>query len=70
MILPGGVAPVHRHVSSAIRFVLDGEGAYTAVEGEKAFMAPAICLTANWGRTTTAIRRRSRSLLDVLDFPG
>src|ERR1700704_2120298 len=40
MILPGEVAPVHRHVSSAIRFVLDGEGAYTAVEGEKAFMSP------------------------------
>src|SRR3954468_16403051 len=35
MILPGEVAPAHRHVSSAIRFVLDGQGAYTAVEGEK-----------------------------------
>src|SRR5260370_38511841 len=40
MILPGEVAPVHRHASSAIRFVLDGEGAYTALQGEKAFMAP------------------------------
>ena len=38
MILPGEVAPAHRHVSSAIRFVLDGDGAYTAVEGEKAYM--------------------------------
>src|SRR6516225_2570911 len=28
MILPGEVAPAHRHVSSAIRFVLDGDGAY------------------------------------------
>ena len=37
MILPGEVAPAHRHVSSAIRFVLDGEGAYTAVDGEKAY---------------------------------
>ena len=37
MILPGEVAPAHRHVSSAIRFVLDGEGAYTAVEGEKSY---------------------------------
>jgi len=26
MILPGEVAPAHRHVSSAIRFVLDGDG--------------------------------------------
>src|SRR5262249_10003284 len=40
MSLPGEGAPAHRHVSSAIRFVLDGEGAYTAVEGEKAYMSP------------------------------
>src|SRR3974377_98090 len=49
MILPGEVAPVHRHVASAIRFVLDGEGAYTAVEGEKAFMAPGdFVITPHW----------------------
>src|SRR6202035_3263206 len=30
MILPGEVAPAHRHAAAAIRFVLDGEGAYTA----------------------------------------
>jgi len=48
MILPGEVAPAHRHVSSAIRFVLDGQGAYTAVEGEKAFMSPGdFVITAN-----------------------
>src|SRR5260370_12820733 len=49
MILPGEVAPAHRHVSSAIRFVLDGEGAYTAVEGEKSYMSPGdFVITANW----------------------
>ncbi|HEV3161026.1 MAG TPA: cupin domain-containing protein, partial [Xanthobacteraceae bacterium] len=49
MILPGEVAPAHRHAAAAIRFVLDGEGAYTAVEGEKAFMAPGdFVITANW----------------------
>ena len=35
LILPGEVADAHQHVASAIRFVLEGEGAYTAVEGEK-----------------------------------
>src|SRR5262245_27443231 len=30
LILPGEIAPAHRHTASAIRFVLDGEGAYTA----------------------------------------
>ena len=30
LILPGEIAPAHRHAASAIRFILDGEGAYTA----------------------------------------
>ena len=38
LILPGEIADVHRHSASAIRFVLEGEGAYTAVEGEKSMM--------------------------------
>src|SRR3712207_2059943 len=29
LILPGETAPAHRHTASAIRFVLDGEGAFT-----------------------------------------
>jgi gentisate 1,2-dioxygenase len=71
MILPGEVAPAHRHVSSAIRFVLDGEGAYTAVEGEKAYMSPGdFLITANWaphdhGNTSD----KPMLWLDVLDFP-
>src|SRR5258708_38995856 len=49
MILPNEVAPAHRHVSSAIRFVLDGEGAYTAVEGEKSYRSRGdFVITANW----------------------
>jgi len=49
LILPGEIAEVHRHVSSAIRFVLDGQGAYTAVEGEKTIMSPGdFVITANW----------------------
>jgi gentisate 1,2-dioxygenase len=71
MILPGEVAPAHRHVSSAIRFVLDGEGAYTAVEGEKSYMSPGdFVITANWaphdhGNTSD----KPMLWLDVLDFP-
>ncbi|WP_206244134.1 gentisate 1,2-dioxygenase [Novosphingobium terrae] len=40
MILPGEVAPCHRHSQCALRFVIEGEGAYTAVDGEKAIMHP------------------------------
>jgi gentisate 1,2-dioxygenase len=40
LILPGEVAPAHRHTQSALRFVVDGEGAYTAVDGERVTMSP------------------------------
>ncbi len=35
---PGEHAPVHRHTPSASRMLLEGEGAYTTVEGEKCTM--------------------------------
>ena len=38
LILPGEAAPVHRHTQSALRFVMQGSGAFTAVNGEKAMM--------------------------------
>ena len=38
LVLPGEVAPAHRHTQSALRFVLEGEGAHTAVNGEKTIM--------------------------------
>jgi gentisate 1,2-dioxygenase len=72
MIMPGEIAPAHRHVSSAIRFVLDGEGAYTAVEGEKAFMAPGdFVITANWAPHDHGNPSKKPMLwLDVLDVPA
>ena len=38
IILPGEIAPAHRHVASAFRFIIEGAGAYTAVAGEKTTM--------------------------------
>ena len=35
LILPGEVAPAHRHTPTAVRFVIEGEGGYTTVNGEK-----------------------------------
>ena len=72
MIMPGEIAPAHRHVSSAIRFVLDGEGAYTAVEGEKAFMSPGdFVITANWAPHDHGNPSDKPMLwLDVLDAPA
>ncbi|MEN2989704.1 gentisate 1,2-dioxygenase [Tistrella sp. BH-R2-4] len=71
LILPGEVAPCHRHTQSALRFVMEGEGAYTAVDGEKAVMAPFdLVLTPNWqwhdhGNTSG----RPMIWLDGLDIP-
>ncbi len=35
LILPGETAPNHRHTPSAIRFVIEGSGGFSAVNGEK-----------------------------------
>lgn len=40
LLLPGEIAPSHRHTQSALRLVLEGEGAYTAVGGERTPMSP------------------------------
>jgi len=36
---PGESAPVHRHTSNASRFVLEGSGGFTTIEGEKCPMS-------------------------------
>jgi gentisate 1,2-dioxygenase len=49
LILPGEVAPAHRHSQSALRFIVEGSGAYTAVEGEKTIMQPGdFVITPSW----------------------
>ncbi|HEY7164413.1 MAG TPA: cupin domain-containing protein [Candidatus Binatia bacterium] len=49
IVNPGEVARAHRHNMAAIRFVVQGSGAYTAVNGEKFFMDPGdLILTPNW----------------------
>ncbi len=49
LILPGEVAPAHRHTQSALRFIIEGEGAYTAVDGERTTMHPGdFVITPSW----------------------
>ncbi len=38
LVLPGEIAPAHRHAQSALRFVLEGGGAHTSVNGERTEM--------------------------------
>jgi len=71
LILPGEVAPAHRHAQSALRFILEGHGAYTAVEGERTLMEPGdFVITPSWtwhdhGNETT----QPMVWLDGLDVP-
>jgi gentisate 1,2-dioxygenase len=49
LILPGEVAPAHRHTQAALRFIVQGKGAYTAVDGERTTMHPGdFILTPSW----------------------
>ncbi len=49
VILPGEVAPSHRHTQSALRFVIEGDGAYTAVDGERVTMRRGdFIITPSW----------------------
>ncbi len=49
LIMPGEIAPAHRHTQSALRFIIEGRGAYTAVEGERTLMQPGdFVITPSW----------------------
>ncbi len=40
LIMPGEIAPTHRHSPAALRFIIEGSRAFTAINGEKAYMEP------------------------------
>jgi gentisate 1,2-dioxygenase len=49
LIMPGEIAPAHRHTQSALRFIIEGHGAYTAVDGERTAMQPGdFVITPSW----------------------
>ena len=49
MVRPGEFAPAHRHTMGAIRFVVEGHGAATVVEGEPLPMEPGdLITTPSW----------------------
>jgi len=46
---PGEIAPAHRHTPGALRFVLEGSGVWTRVEGDAVAMGPGdLVLTPSW----------------------
>jgi gentisate 1,2-dioxygenase len=49
LVLPGEIASAHRHTMAAIRFVVEGGGTFTTVNGDSFLMEPGdLILTPNW----------------------
>jgi gentisate 1,2-dioxygenase len=49
LLLPGDRARAHRHTAGALRLILEGDGAYTAVDGERTLMAHGdFIITPSW----------------------
>ena len=71
IIKPGEVARSHRHTASALRLVVEGSGAYTAVDGEKSYMEPGdFVTTPNWTWHDHGNEGASAMIwLDGLDVP-
>jgi gentisate 1,2-dioxygenase len=49
LVLPGEIAPCHRHSQTALRFVVEGVSAYTSVDGERTRLHPGdFVVTPQW----------------------
>lgn len=69
LILPGEFARNHRHTAAALRFIVEAEHAYTAVEGERCYMQPGdFIVTPAWAwHEHRNEGERPAVWLDVLD---
>jgi gentisate 1,2-dioxygenase len=71
LIMPGELARPHRHTAAALRFIVEGSGAYTAVAGERAYMEPGdFIVTPSWAWHEHRNEGDAPTVwLDVLDVP-
>lgn len=71
LVLPGEVTGTHRHAAAALRFVIEGDGAYTSVNGSKVTMHPGdFILTPSWTYHDHGNRTDQPVVwLDGLDIP-
>ena len=71
LVLPGEVAPAHRHTASALRFVLESAGGFTTVGGERTTMrAGDFVITPSWGWHDHGNQSTDPIVwMDVLDLP-
>ena len=71
LLLPGEWAPSHRHTPNAVRMVVEGEGAYTTVDGEKCPMSRGDLILTPTGLWHEHGHDGDKPVvwLDVLDLP-
>ncbi|MSV34086.1 MAG: cupin domain-containing protein [Bryobacterales bacterium] len=71
LVLPGETAPTHRHAPSALRFVIESDAGFTAVDGEKTTMRPGdFIVTPSWTYHDHGNAGAGSVIwLDVLDLP-
>lgn len=71
LLIPGEKAPSHRHWQNAQRFITEGEGAYTIVQGQRIFMEEGSFLITPGGlwHGHEHIGDKPMIWMDVLDIP-
>ncbi|GCD97014.1 gentisate 1,2-dioxygenase [Embleya hyalina] len=71
VVTPGETAQAHRHSAGAFRFVIEGEGAYTTVDGARLRMRPGdLLLTPGWSWHDHRHEGTGPMMwLDALDYP-
>lgn len=71
LLLPGEWAPAHRHTPNAVRMIVEGEGAYTTVDGEQCPMHRGDLILTPTGLWHEHGHEGSEPVvwLDVLDLP-
>ena len=71
LLLPGEWAPAHRHTPNAVRMIVEGEGAYTTVDGEKCPMCRGDLILTPTGLWHEHGHDGDKPVvwLDVLDLP-
>jgi gentisate 1,2-dioxygenase len=71
MVLPGEIAPSHRHTAGAIRFIIEGAAAVTIVNGEPVTMKPGDLVLTPGGYWHGHINESAGPMLwmDTLDRP-
>ena len=71
LVLPKEIAPAHRHTQTAVRFVMESEGGFTTVDGERTPMRPGdFIITPSWTFHDHGNDGQAPLLfLDVVDSP-